>query len=112
MNVVSDRKEPTVGTFGAFDAGLLAHASDPLVGTGGRVPRPACFAALESPRVHVVATSEERTKERDLVLRRRCSIDRTARPSHGDSHVKVRRGEAITERVQTAHPTPDGVACH
>jgi hypothetical protein len=61
-HVINDRKEPTVGTFGAFDARLLAHASDPLIGTCGRVTRPACLAALESSRVHVVAASEERRK--------------------------------------------------
>ena len=75
-DVVCDRKEPTVGTFSAFDARLLAEASNPLVGTCGRVPRPASRAALESPRVHVVAASEERPKKGDLHLRRRCLIDR------------------------------------
>jgi hypothetical protein len=58
-DVICDRKEPTVGTFRAFDARLFADASDPLVGTGWRVTSPARFAALESPRVDIVAASEE-----------------------------------------------------
>jgi len=33
--------------------------------------RSRCFAALESPRVHVVATAEERPEKSDLHLRRR-----------------------------------------
>jgi hypothetical protein len=69
-DVVRDRKEPTARTFSAFDAWLLAHATDPLVGACGRVPRPARLAALEPPRVHIFATSEERPKKRDLRLRR------------------------------------------
>ena len=75
-DVVRDRKEPTVRTFSAFDARLFAHATDPLVGACGGVARPARFAALESPRVHVVAASEERPEKSDLRLRRRCLIDR------------------------------------
>src|ERR687898_918660 len=75
-DIVSDRKESTVGTFSAFDARLLAHATNPLVGTGGSVTRPARLAALASTRVHVVTASEERPKQGDLRLRRRCPIDR------------------------------------
>lgn len=81
-DIVGERKESTIGTLSAFDARLLADASDPLVGTGGRVAGFAGLAALESPRVHVVAASEERSKEGDLCLRRRCLIDRPGEQVH------------------------------
>ena len=79
---VSHRKESTVGTVGAFDARLLADASHPLVGAGGRVTGLAGFPALESPRINIVATAEQRTEQRDLGLRRRCLIDRARDQVH------------------------------
>jgi len=44
--------------------------------------RSRCFAALESPRVHVVATSEERPEQSDLRFRRRSLIDRSRDQVH------------------------------
>jgi hypothetical protein len=87
-------REPTVGTLRAFDARLLADASDPLVGTGWRVTSPARFAALESPRVDVVAASEERTEQGDLRFRRRSLIDRPRDQVHEVDVVAQRREAA------------------
>src|SRR5262249_35267531 len=70
------------------DARLFAHASDPLVGTRGRVPRLACLATLESPRVHVVAPSEERPEKGNLCPRRRRLIDKLRDQVHGVDFVR------------------------
>lgn len=92
-DVVSDRKEPTVGTFSAFDARLLADATNPLVGTGGRVTGSARFSALKSPGVHVVAASEQRPEQGDLRFGRRRPIDRAIKRGHSDSN--MRRATAL-----------------
>ena len=52
----------------------LAHA--------GANPDLPVFAAFESPRVHVVATPEERSEKGDLLLWRRCLIDRFREQVH------------------------------
>ncbi len=71
-HVISDREEPTMGAVGAFDARLLANATDPLVSISarGRIAAPACLAALEAARVHVDAAAEQRPEQRDLCLGR------------------------------------------
>src|SRR5262245_31164102 len=74
-DIVGHRKEPAVGTLGALDARLLADATHPLVGTRWRIARAPGPPALESARVNVFATAEERTEQRDLGLRRGSPID-------------------------------------
>ena len=68
-DVVGHRKESAIGTLSALDARLLADAAHPLVGARGRIARLARLPALESTRVDVVATAEQRTEQRDLGLR-------------------------------------------
>jgi hypothetical protein len=70
-HVVGHRQQATLEAVRALDPWLLAQAPHPLVGTGRLVACPPCSPALESARVHVFPTAEERTEERDLLVRRR-----------------------------------------
>ena len=74
-DLVRQGKKPTVRAFGAFDPGLLAHAADPFVRTGGRIAVLARPAALEPARIDVLAAAEQRAEQPDLGVRWRLAID-------------------------------------
>src|SRR5438094_6460661 len=113
----------TVQTLSAFDARLLAHATHPLLGAGGCVACLASLAALESPRVHIVAASKERPEQGDLRFRRRSLIDRPRDQVHDvdlvcsarrnaawvfSLHTRVRgRRYHSVAYVRTLHRTPE-----
>jgi len=61
-HVVGHREEATIWTLGALDARFFADALHPLVGAGWGVAGLAGFPALESTRVHVLSSAEQRTE--------------------------------------------------
>ena len=63
---VGDGKKAAMRASGAFDLGLLAQASRPLVGTRRLIAGLAALAALEATRIDIVASTEERAKQSDL----------------------------------------------
>ena len=68
---IGHRYEGAMRTFPALDPRLVADARRPLVGTGRCVTRPAAPGVGPSPREYVLAAAEERSKQRDLLGRRR-----------------------------------------
>jgi hypothetical protein len=56
---VGHREKALIGAVGTFDAGFLAHAADPFVVASGLIPRAPRLPALESARIHILATSKE-----------------------------------------------------
>jgi hypothetical protein len=81
-DVVSDRQETTVRADRALDPWLLADPPHPFVRASGRVARLPGLPALESPRIDVVPSAEERPEERHLFGRRRVPVDRASRLVH------------------------------
>ena len=69
---ISHRKKPSMLAVRALDSWLLADTSNPLIAAGGRVTRFSGFPALEPPRINIVSSTEERTKEPDLGVSREC----------------------------------------
>ena len=76
----------------------LAHA--------GAVPRLAARPALESPRVHVHAPSEQRLEERNLLGRRGVRVDRCWIPTHG--HSCGGRSRMWSQRIRPHSEHPNG----
>src|ERR1017187_3332885 len=56
--VVGDPQEASIWTFEAFYAGLLAQTADPFVRASRLVAGAAGLAALESTRIHILASTE------------------------------------------------------
>ena len=101
-HVVGHRQQATLEAVRALDPWLLAQAPHPLVGTGRLVACPACSPALESARVHVFPTAEERSEERDLLVGRRSPRDgqgyRSARHEGQSSRDQAPRNAPRTRR--------------
>jgi len=57
-HVVGDRQEAPIGAFGAFYAGLVAHAAAPFIGTSRLVARPTSLSALEPTGINILAPTE------------------------------------------------------
>src|SRR5204862_7595479 len=79
---IGDRQEATVWALRAFDARLFADAAYPLVGACWCVAGLPCFPALESTRIHVLSSAEQRTEQRDFCLRRGRLMDEALRLRH------------------------------
>jgi hypothetical protein len=67
--LVSNRQKPLVGTVGAFDPGLFANPTYPLISADWRISKLAGFAIFKAARIDVVAPPEERSEECDLNFR-------------------------------------------
>src|SRR5213078_826528 len=79
---ISDWKKTLMLAVRALDTRLLADASNPLIAAGGCVTRFPGFSALESPRINIVSSAEERTEQPDLGVRRRVLIDESRFEKH------------------------------
>src|SRR5438046_10667049 len=79
---ISDWKKTLMLAVRALDTRLLADASNPLIAAGGCVTRFPGFSALESPRINIVSSAEERTEQPDLGVRRRGLIGEGSLEKH------------------------------
>jgi hypothetical protein len=67
--VIGDGQEPAVRAICALDSRFLADAVDPLVPACRSISGFPCSPAFEAAWIDVVASSEERAKQRDLEVR-------------------------------------------
>jgi len=67
--IVGGGKEAAVRAIRTLDSWFLADAADPLVRTCRGVSGLPCSPALEAARIDLIASSKERTKQRDLGVR-------------------------------------------
>ena len=79
---ISDWKKPLMLAIPTFDSRFLTDTSNPLVAASGRVTGLSGFPALEPPRIDIVSSAEERTKQPDLGVRRRVLIDESRFEKH------------------------------
>lgn len=86
-------------TFGALDFGLFADAAHPFIGARRCVSGLPCLAALEPPRIDILAATEERTEQRDLLLGRGGLINAT----HVRIH-RMQRGEIGAAMIASSPP--------
>jgi hypothetical protein len=75
-DVVRDRQEVTVLAIGTLDAWLVAEANSPLVDARRLVTGLAALAALEAPRIDVLTSTKQGTKQSDLGFRRGLTMDK------------------------------------
>jgi len=98
-DVVSHQEQSTLEAVRTLGPRLIAHAPHPLLGTGRLTTCPPGLPALESARVHVFPTAEERTKERDFFVGRRSLGDEQGCRSAGHE------GQSSRDQVlRVVHP--------
>jgi hypothetical protein len=69
-DLIRDWNKALVWTIGTPDSGLLTDASDPFVGTSGRITALSGTLAHEPNREDVRSPAKERPEQLDLGLRR------------------------------------------
>src|SRR6185437_2514771 len=75
-HVISDRIKAAMRTLRTFNSRLFANSRNPFIRACRRITGTACPAIFKTPRVHVIAASQQGAEQCDLRLRGRAVIDR------------------------------------